>query len=763
MVGQIFAIVPVEVMPAAKASATLGFGQAGCPVQASDRRYPFAGKKFGWSTMDSVEQATPEIIRRIHQLRQKLQEASYAYYALDTPIMADAVYDQLYRELQDLETRFPELIAPDSPTQRVGERPASQFTSVRHNIPLYSLENAFNAAELQAWQERWQRQLSSLEIAELKAQTVEYVGELKIDGSALALTYEHGVLVRGATRGDGVTGEEITQNVKTIRSIPLRLKIDNPPPVVEIRGEAFLPLDVFQQINQEREQAGEPLFANPRNAAAGTLRQLDSRIVAKRRLDFFAYTLHLPGSEAGQTVVSQLSLLNAAPAPIPSSEHPEPGQNVPDPSSQWDSLAWLRTVGFRVNPHRKLCPSIVAVQEFADYWEVERVNLPYMTDGLVVKLNSLALQQRLGFTQKFPRWAIALKYPAEEAPTIVERISVNVGRTGAVTPLAEMHPVQLAGTTVSRATLHNRDRVAELDIRIGDTVIIRKAGEIIPEVVRVLYELRPENTKPFQMPTHCPECNQPLVKAEDEAVTRCVNSSCPAILRGSLVHWASRDALDINGLGEKWVIQLIENGLVHSVADLYELTVEQLLTLDRMGQKSAQNLVTAIAQSKSQSWARVLYGLGIRHVGSVNAQTLSDRFIQVDELAQATVETISAVYSIGAEIAQSVYQWFQNSANQALIQRLKTAGVNFQAEPKPQTTDTSFTGKTFVVTGTLPTLKRDEAKELIRQAGGKVTDSVSKKTDYLLVGEDAGSKLEKAQALGIPQLTEAEFLALLNP
>jgi DNA ligase (NAD+) len=712
--------------------------------------------------MDSVEQVTPEIIQRIHQLRQKLQEASYAYYALDAPTMEDAVYDQLYRELQDLETRFPELIAPDSPTQRVGERPASQFISVRHNIPLYSLENAFNAAELQTWQERWQRQLFPLEDAEAPP---DYVGELKIDGSALALTYEHGMLARGATRGDGVMGEEITQNVKTIRSIPLRLKLANPPPIVEVRGEAFLPLDVFQKINQEREQAGEPLFANPRNAAAGTLRQLDSRIVAKRKLDFFAYTLHIPQEKPEPAAASQRSLPKETLDSLPRADRPPSAKTMPFPSSQWDCLEWLRNVGFRVNPHRKLCPSIAAVQEFADYWETERIHLPYMTDGLVVKLNSLALQQRLGFTQKFPRWAIALKYPAEEAPTIVERISVNVGRTGAVTPLAEMHPVQLAGTTVSRATLHNRDRVAELDIRVGDTVIIRKAGEIIPEVVRVLYELRPAHTEPFQMPSHCPECGQVLVKPEDEAVTRCVNSSCPAILRGSLVHWASRDALDINGLGEKWVIQLLQHDLVHSVADLYDLTVEQLLTLDRMGQKSAQNLVTAIAQSKTQSWARVLYGLGIRHVGSVNAQTLSDRFNQVDELAQASVESISAVYGIGIEIAQAVYQWFQNPANQDLIQRLKAAGINFQSEAKSQTplAETSFTGKTFVVTGTLPTLKRDEAKALIRQAGGKVTDSVSKKTDYLLVGEEAGSKLEKAQALGIPQLTEAEFLALLNP
>jgi DNA ligase (NAD+) len=387
-----------------------------------------------------------------------------------------------------------------------------------------------------------------------------------------------------------------------------------------------------------------------------------------------------------------------------------------------------------------------------------------MTDGVVVKINPLALQEKLGFTQKFPRWAIALKYPAEEAPTVVERISVNVGRTGAVTPLAEMQPVQLAGTTVSRATLHNRDRIAELDIRVGDTVIVRKAGEIIPEVVRVLYELRPSGTQPFEMPTHCPECGQPLVKPEDEAVTRCINASCPAILRKGLEHWASRDALDIAGLGEKWVIQLVDNGLVHSIADLYNLTVEQLLTLERMGKKSAQNLVNAIQASKSQPWSRVLYGLGIRHVGSVNAQTLTNQFPNVEALEQASVEEIAAVYGIGNEIAQAVHQWFENPANLTLIKRLKTADLQFHSELKTQNSKlkTPLANKTFVITGTLPTLKRDEAKELIQNAGGKVTDSVSKKTDYLVVGAEAGSKLEKAKTLGIRQLTEAELLELLD-
>ncbi|MEP0868691.1 NAD-dependent DNA ligase LigA [Trichocoleus desertorum AS-A10] len=678
-------------------------------------------------------QPTPAIAARVLELRKLVQKASYEYYVLDAPAMEDAVYDQLYRELKDLEIQYPELITPDSPTQRVGERPASQFTSVRHNVPLYSLENAFGNADLNTWQERWRRVAPDVGAA-------EYICELKIDGNAIALTYENGLLVRGATRGDGISGEEITQNIKTIRSIPLRLDLDNPPPLVEVRGEAFLPLDVFEQINQERAQAGEAAFANPRNAAAGTLRQLDSRIVAKRRLDFFAYTLHIPDASAQGEVAHPFQI-----------------------QSQWEALEWLQQVGFRVNPNRDRCPNLEAVKAYCDRWSTERVGLPYMTDGVVIKINSFDLQTQLGFTQKFPRWAIALKYPAEEAPTLLENISVNVGRTGAITPVAELKPVQLAGTTVSRATLHNRDRIVELDIHIGDTVIVRKAGEIIPEVVRVLKELRPADARSFTMPTHCPECNQPVVKPETEAVTRCINASCPAILRGALIHWASRDALDINGLGEKLVQQFVEHGLVHSVADLYDLTTERLMTLERMGQKSAQKLVNAIAHSKEQPWSRVLYGLGIRHVGSVNAQTLTARFPSVEELASAEVSAIASVYGIGSEIAQAVHQWFRIPANQTLIERLRAAGLQFAAEVTAQPTsgNQALAGKTFVITGTLPTLKRDEAKALIQQAGGKVTDSVSAKTDYLVAGENAGSKLEKAQSLGVPQLTEAELLALI--
>ncbi|MGG6297967.1 NAD-dependent DNA ligase LigA [Leptolyngbya sp. AN02str] len=693
------------------------------------------------------------LVNRVAELRSLLNRASYEYYVLDAPTMEDAVYDQLYRELQELEAQHPQLITPDSPTQRVGDRPSSQFNSVRHNIPLYSLENAFNTEELESWQGRWQRIVPTNDF--------EYVVELKIDGSALALTYEHGVLVRGATRGDGTTGEDITPNVRTIRSIPLRLVGDRIPAIVEVRGEAFLPLDVFEQINQEREANGEPLFANPRNAAAGTLRQLDSRIVAKRRLDFFAYTLYIRAGDGNGESAQQLDLGIEMNAVEESVEHPRTA--ILTPKSQWDALEALQHFGFRVNPNRQLCPSMAELKAFADHWEQARTTLPYLTDGLVVKLNSLALQEELGFTQKFPRWAIALKFPAEEAPTVVEHISVNVGRTGAVTPVAELKPVSLAGTTVSRATLHNADFVAQLDVRVGDTVIIHKAGEIIPEVVKVLTELRPEHTHPFHMPTHCPECAQPLVKPLDEAVTRCVNEFCPAIVRGALIHWASRQAMDINGLGEKWVTQFVERGLLHSVADIYDLTAEQLQTIDRMGKKSAENLIGAIAQSKQQPWSRVLYGLGIRHVGNVNAQVLTQAFPSVEQLAEADIDAIAAVYGIGPEIAQSVYQWFRVSAHQALIQRLQAAGLQLAGEtPAASTTSTPLSGKTVVITGTLPTLKRDEAAALIQQAGGKVTSSVSKKTDYVLVGEEAGSKLDKAIALGITQLSEAALLNLLS-
>ncbi len=666
----------------------------------------------------------PVKIERIKDLKRQLQRASYAYYVLDNPIMDDSIYDQLYRELLTLETEYPNLITPDSPTQRVGDKLSSQFNSIAHNIPLYSLDNAFNFDELKDWENRWQRQLN-------KIPEFQYICELKIDGSAIALTYENGILVRGLTRGDGVTGEDITYNLRTIRSIPLRLEMENPPEVLEVRGEAFLPLEEFKRINQKKEKLGENLFANPRNATAGTLRQLDPQIVSERKLSFFAYNAHI----------------------LPEDKFID---------TQYNMLDFLKHIGFLVNPNYQVFSSLSTLKEYLDEWETKRHDLPYMTDGMVIKINSFSLQQKLGFTQKFPRWAIALKYPAEEVPTIVEKIIVNVGRTGAVTPMAIMKPVQLGGTTVQRATLHNGDRVRELDIRVGDTVTIRKAGEIIPEVVEVLTDLRPENTQPFQMPTHCPECNSLLFKTETEAVLRCVNNSCPAILRGSLIHWASRDAMDIRGLGEKVVISLMEYRLVKSIADLYRLTPFQISDLERMGEKSAQKLIDAINNSKNQPFPRVLYGLGIRYVGQVNAKILAENFHNIDNLINATQEELETINGIGEEIAKSVFLWFKTPENLQLIDELKTLNINFKTLEKIEDLSSELVGKTFVLTGTLPTLKRDEAKKLIESVGGKVGSSISKKTDFVVVGESAGSKLEKARQLQLKIINETEFLALVN-
>lgn len=650
--------------------------------------------------------------------------------------MQDEVYDRLYRELQALEEKYPELITPDSPTQRVGGEVAEGFASVKHNIPLYSLENAFDLGELAQWVARWQSQVPDVE-------TVEYVCELKIDGNALALTYENGILVQGLTRGDGETGEDITNNVRTIRTIPLRLELENPPARVEVRGEAFLPRKRFHEINQARSEKGESEFANPRNAASGTLRQFDPKVVAQRQLDFFAYTLYIVDETADS------------------------------PQTQADSLTQLEEMGFQVNPNRTVCQSLKEVGDYYHQWEQQRASLPYDTDGVVVKINSYELQERLGFTQKFPRWAIAIKFPAEEVPTKLNDITVNVGRTGAVTPLAHLEPVSLAGTTVQRATLHNTDFIAQLGVKIKDTVVVRKAGDIIPEIVRVIPELRPKSAKPFQMPENCPECGSQLVRPEGEAVTRCVNMSCPAILRGSLQHWASRDAMDINGLGEKMIENLVSNELVTSVADLYQLTVEQLTQLERVGKTLANTIVSAIAHSKEQPWSRVLYGLGIRYVGKVNAETLAETFPTVERLAQASVEDLKAVEGIGEEIARSVNQWFKIEANQALVEQLQAVGLNLgteqaettetpEATPEEEAVAKPLAGKKFVLTGKLPSLSRTQAQTLIEQAGGKVTTSVSSKTDYLVVGDKGGSKQKKAETLNVTQITEEELKQLLE-
>ena len=674
---------------------------------------------------------------RAAELRHLLNRAGHAYYVLDAPVMEDAVYDRLYRELLELEQNHPDLQRSDSPTQRVGGAPAEGFTSVEHRVGMLSLDNAFNRDDLQAWHERL------LKVLDRPSDTrLPLVGELKIDGNALALSYRNGVLERAATRGDGSRGEEITANVRTISSIPLRLQIENPPEWVEVRGEAFIPDATFAAINAEREQRGEALFANPRNACAGTLRQLDPKVVAARRLDFFAYTLHLPGDA--------------------------------QPPGQWAALEWLNSAGFRVNPNRERCGDLAAIQRFCDHWEQGRHDLPYATDGVVVKLDDLQLQDEAGFTQKAPRWAIALKYPAEEAPTRLLRVGAQVGRTGAITPVAEFEAVALAGTSVSRATLHNADRIAELDLHLGDTIVVRKAGEIIPEVVRVLPELRPSDATPVQLPQHCPECGSNLVREGDEAATRCVNSSCPAILRGGLRHWVSKGALDVDGLGSKLIEQLVDRGLVGSLADLYRLDAALLASLDRMGDKSATNLVEALEASKQQPWHRQLYGLGIRHIGEVNAKALAAAFFSINSLAAAALEApeqIAELHGIGPEISASLGQWLRTPANQQLLQDLRSVGLSLEASASEQEAasqagadaDGVLQGKTLVLTGTLPNLSRSEAKALIEAAGGKVSGSVSKKTDYLVAGEAAGSKLTKAESLGVMVLSEADLTALLQP
>ena len=656
--------------------------------------------------------------------------------------MEDPVYDQLYRELLDLEQQDATLVSADSPTQRVGGRLAEGFSSVRHRIPLFSLDNAFNPDELHGWYGRLLKVLDRAPAEDCSPPALAMVGELKIDGNALALSYENGVLVRAATRGDGEQGEEITANVRTISSIPLRLQLEPAPAWVEVRGEAFIPDATFHAINNERRSRDEALFANPRNACAGTLRQLDPSVVASRRLDFFAYTLHLPDDWQGRR-----------------------------PLTQWDALQWLGDAGFKVNPNAGLLPDLPAVENFFDTWDTERQQLNYATDGVVVKLNDLRLQDAAGFTQKAPRWAIALKYPAEEAPTKILKISCQVGRTGVITPVAEFEPVLLAGTSVSRASLHNADRLVELDLHDGDTIVVRKAGEIIPEVVRVLPELRPANSKPVELPKTCPACGSSLVRETSESATRCINSSCPAILRGALRHWVSKGAMDVDGLGSKLIEQLVDRGLVQSIADLYRLDEALLGSLERMGAKSAENLVRALDASRAQGWAKQLYGLGIHHVGEVNAKALTTTFASADQLYAAACQdpdSITAVYGVGKEIAQSLQQWFSNPANQRLLDALRSLGFSLELNKDEQNRAKATAAQnhldccTFVLTGTLPTLTRSQAKEQIEAFGGKVSGSVSKKTTYLVAGEEAGSKLTKAQSLGVNILNEMDLQNLLR-
>lgn len=694
----------------------------------------------------TADNATDSQRQRALELRALLNRAAHAYYVLDAPVMEDAVYDRLYRELVALESAHPQLLSQDSPSQRVGGSPAEGFSSVRHRIGLLSLDNAFSVEELEAWYGRLLKALDRSPAADQPPPALAMVCELKIDGNALALSYEHGVLVRAATRGDGEQGEEITANVRTIASVPLRLELQDPPAWVEVRGEALIPDATFAAINAERQARGEALFANPRNACAGTLRQLDPKVVASRRLDFFGYTLHLPPDWTAT------------------------GQDPAAPTSQWQVLQWLAAVGFRVNPKATLCPDLAAVEAFFADWQERRQGLDYATDGVVVKLDDLRLQDEAGFTQKAPRWAIALKYAAEEAPSRLLRLVMQVGRTGVVTPVAEFEPVPLAGTMVGRATLHNADRLAELDLHGGDTIVVRKAGEIIPEVVRVLAELRPAGAAPLQLPDGCPECGSSLVREAGEAATRCVNSSCPAILRGSLRHWVSKGALDVDGLGSKLIGLLVDRGLVRRIPDLYRLDGALLASLDRLGDKSAANLVAALELSRRQSWQRQLFGLGIHHVGEVNAKALARAFPSAAQLASAAIEAperITAIHGIGAEIAQSLQQWFSTAANQELVSDLERLGfslANAPADPAASGEPSAdhLSGQTFVLTGTLPSLSRSQAQALIEAAGGKVSGSVSKKTSFVVAGAEAGSKLTKAESLGVAVLDEAALRQLLK-
>ncbi|NHM28288.1 NAD-dependent DNA ligase LigA [Desulfofundulus sp. TPOSR] len=667
-----------------------------------------------------MDSALERARQRIEELRREIEYHNYRYYVLDDPVISDERYDALMRELIKLESKYPSLVTPDSPSQRVGGQPREGFATVRHRIPMLSLANAFDEGELRDFDRRVR--------SALPGEPVEYVVELKIDGLAVSLRYENGLLVTGATRGDGETGEDITANLKTIRAVPLRLL--RPVPLLEVRGEVYMSKEAFMRLNETREEAGEPLFANPRNAAAGSLRQLDPAVTASRQLSIFVY---------GTGEIEGVSVNTHA-----------------------ETLALLKELGFPVNPHHRLLPDIQAVIDYCNRWQEERFNLPYVIDGLVIKVNSLDQQARLGATMKSPRWAIAFKFPAEQAKTRVRDIILRVGRTGVLTPTAILEPVRLAGTTVSRATLHNEDIIKEKDIRIGDTVIVQKAGDVIPEVVAVIPEERTGDEKPFVMPRRCPECGAEAVRPPGEAGTRCTNIACPARLREGLIHFASRNAMDIAGLGPAVIGQLLAAGLVRDPADLYTLRLEDLVPLERLGKKSAQNLLEAIEKSKSNPLYRLIFALGIRHVGERAARILAQRFGSLDRLSRATYEELVAIPEIGPKIAESVITFFAQEQNRRVLEKLAAAGVNTRQEPEEEPGDKPLAGKVFVLTGSLSHFTRQEAQELIERLGGRVSSSVSRKTDYVVVGENPGSKYDRALALGIPILREEDFRRLVE-
>ncbi len=662
--------------------------------------------------------------KEIAKLRDEIRYHEHRYYVLDDPEISDFEFDKLMRRLQELEAQNPELVTPDSPTQRVGGQPAEEFPKVRHSVPMLSLDNTYSLDELKDFDRR---------VRELSGRSnVEYVGELKLDGLSMALTYEDGVLAHGVTRGDGIEGEDVTTNVKTIRSVPLRIDpqqtaVIGDPKRFEVRGEVILPRKAFEQTNAQREAAGEARFANPRNAAAGSMRQLDSRIVAQRKLDMFLYYLLVENRE-------------------PLREH-------------WQNLEALVKMGFKVNPHRRLCKSFDDLMAYIQEWESKRDGLEYEIDGIVVKVNDFHLWEELGNTAKSPRWAIAYKYAARQATTRVMDIRAQVGRTGTLTPVADLEPVEVGGVTVSHATLHNMDEIARLGVKIGDTVLIQRAGEVIPQVVKVVKQ-DPEGRE-FRMPSKCPVCGGEVHRAEGEVAYRCVNSACPARLKESLLYFAGRRAMNIDGLGEVLVDQLVDKGLVRDVADLYALTHEQVANLERMGDKSTSNLREEIENSKKASLARLIFALGIRFVGERTGQLLADHFASLDKLAKANEAELLEVEEVGPRVAESILEFFREPHNLKVIEKLRKSGLQFESV-KVRKPEGNLAGKQFVLTGALPRYSRDEAKKMIEEAGGRVTGSVSKKTDYVVVGADPGSKLDKARSLGVETIEEDELLKLLG-
>jgi DNA ligase (NAD+) len=664
-----------------------------------------------------------DVEKKIETLREKIRHHEYLYYVLDQPEISDPEFDKLMRQLKDAEAEHPELLTADSPTQRVGGKPREGFVKVRHSSPMLSLDNTYNEEELRDWERR---------VHELSGRKdVDYVCELKLDGMSLALTYEDGKLVRGITRGDGTVGEDVTLNVRTVRSVPLsiskeKLKKAGIPANFEVRGELLMPTAAFKKVNEERERKGLPTFANPRNFTAGTVRQLDANVTAERRMDFFPYIL----LENGRTYFDHHS----------------------------KTLDALDAAGFKVNQNRELVHNIDEAWTFIRQWEEKRESLPYEIDGIVLKVDRTALQDELGFTGKAPRWAIAYKYAARAGITKLEDIRVQVGRTGKLTPVAMLAPVLIGGTTVRNATLHNMDEIERLGVKIGDWVQVERGGDVIPKVAKVVDDKehpRPRDLKDFEMPKKCPVCGTDVVRMEGEVDYRCVNANCPAKLRETILHFASRGIMNIDGMGDALVNQLTERGLVKNVADIYKLTKADLLSLERMGDKSAQNILDEIKNSKKLPLERVIYGLGIRMVGERTAQFLAEHFGSMEALENAGVDELQNVNEVGPRIAESIVEFFGITANRKLVERLREAGLTLTGEKKQR--GTRLAGKTFVLTGTLAHFARDEAKKMIEDAGGKVTGSVSKKTDYVVAGADAGSKLDKAKELGVPVIDEKEM------